>query len=272
MTVYETTADDSAIRIERLHVVFDFAADRVQVLEFYILSNDGDRAYVGTMEGGTLRLSVPANALSFQPGGDAQRYLTLADGIADTAPIPPGQSTTQSMLVYEMAYDDGLELSRPMPYPVTYVNIFVPADAGVEVSGNRIQPGEAFQAQDTTLTTYLADNLAAGDRLELRLSGKPTVSAVATAASPHRSTGPNETQGIVVGFTALLGASVLSFLYWQGRLDLRSRSSADDAAALLQAIADLDDNYEARRVKKTHYRTQRARLKEKLVELMAEEQ
>jgi mono/diheme cytochrome c family protein len=271
ITVYETTDDASAVRVERLHVVFDFAPDRAQVAELYILSNDADRVYVGTLETGTLRLSVPADALSFQPGGDPERYLTLADGIADTIPIPPGASTAESVLIYELAYDGELELSRPMPFDASVVNVFVP-DVGIAVSSDDLRPGGPFQAQNTTFQTYLADDLAAGDRLTLRLSGEPEISSAPTTTSPHRPGGPNQAQSIAIGALALAVAVALSFLYWQGRLSLRLRPAAQDRqSALLQAIADLDDAWATGQVKDEPYRARRARLKEELLELMEAE-
>jgi mono/diheme cytochrome c family protein len=269
ISVYETTEDSSAIRIERLHLVFDFASGQLQVAELYILSNDSDRTFVGTVEDGTLRLAVPTNALSFQPGGDPSRYLTLADGIADTTPIPPGQSTAESVLVYVLAYDGELELVRPLPYDTSRVNIFVPADAGIEVNGEGIQSGGPFQAQSTMLQTYTAENLSAGDSLTLRLSGEPQVSQAGTSSSPHRSSGPNETQSMVIGVVTLMAAAVLSYLYWQGRLSLGLTPAFQDRQAdLLQSIADLDDDFDAGRIKKTPYQARRTELKAELLDLM----
>jgi len=272
IVVYETTADASAIRIERLHMVFDFAPGQTQVAELYILSNVSDRTYIGTLEEGTLRLTVPANALDFQPGGDPNRYRTLADGIADTAPIRPGQSTAESILVYNLAYEDELELSRPMPYNVSKLTIFIPADAGLEVSGDRIRPGELFQAQGTALETYLADDLSAGDSLTLRLSGEPQVSSPAAVPSPHTRPGPNETQSIVIGVIAIVGAAALSYLYWQGHLTRLGPPALGHQSTLLQAIADLDDDFEAGRVRDGAYRARRKKMKEELIQLIRMEE
>jgi len=272
IVVYEATADASAIRIERLHIVFDFAPGQTQVAELYILSNVSDRTYVGTLEEGTLRLTVPANALSFQPGGDPNRYRTLADGIADTAPIRPGQSTAESILVYNLPYVDELELSRPMPYNVSKLTIFIPADAGVEVDGDGIQPGEVFQAQGTALETYLADDLPAGDSLTLRLSGKPQVSSSAAVPSPHTRPEPSQTQSMVIGVIAIVGAVALSYLYWQGHLTRSRLSALDSQSTLLQALADLDDDFEAGRVQDKAYRARRTKMKEELMQLLRTEE
>jgi mono/diheme cytochrome c family protein len=267
--VYDTTDDPRDIRIERLHVVFDFSPGRAQVAELYILSNDGDRAYVGTLEEGTVRLTVPADALSFQPGGDPSRFLTLADGIADTIPIVPGSRTAQSILVYDLAYDDSVELSRPMPFDANVISIFLPDEAGIEVSGGEIRPGGPFQAQETVLETYLVDSLSAGDRLTLRLSGELRVTSEVSIPSPHGTSEFSQTQSIVIGVVVLIGATAVSFLYWQGRVRFRLQPGPQDhQVTLLQAIADLDDDFEAGRLKKQSYRRRRAQIKEELIELM----
>jgi mono/diheme cytochrome c family protein len=274
VTVYETTQDPSHVYIERLHVVFDMATDRAQVAELYILSNDGDRSYVGTPEEGTLQLSVPSDALSFQPGGDPNRFIPLADGLADTTPVAPGRGTAQSVLVYTLPYDDGLDLSRPMPFRAQSVNVFVPADVGLKVSGEGLQPGGPFQTQGMTLDTYQLDNLAAGDDLIVHLSGKftGTSNSAAGAGSPHQAPGPNGTVGIAVGLFSIAGVVVFGYLYWQGHLNLNLRPAPQDRQmTLLQKLADLDDDYNSGAVQEKPYRTARARLKQELLTLMEDE-
>jgi hypothetical protein len=272
ITIYETTEDPSDIRIERLHIVLDFVPGQVQVAELYILSNDGEQAYGGTLEGGTLPLTEPPNAISFQPGGDPGRYLSLADGIADTMPIPPGQGTMESVIVYELAYDGELELSRPLPFDVSKVNVFLPAQAGIEVSGDGIRSGEPFQSQGALMDTFLADDLAAGEKLVLRLSGDAKTSLGTGASSPHQPSGPDEMASIVIGLTALAGAVAVAVLYWQGRLKLNFRLPAQDRqTALLRTMADLDDDYVAGRVDEETYLARRAKLKGELIELMQAE-
>jgi hypothetical protein len=263
VTVYEPTQDDSAIRIERLHVVFEFAMGQVQVAEIYVLSNDGQQPYVGTVEGGTLRLSVPDDALTFQLGGDSARYLALADGVADTVPIPPGEGTAESVLIYDLVYDDHLELSRPLPYDVNQVVVLLPS-VGVEVSGEGLEAGEPFAMQDVEMQVYLVNDLPAGERLTLSLSGAPQVSDASAGSMMSQPDKADETRNTIAGLLILVVALVLAYLYWQGHLNLRR----DPQPALIQAIADLDDDFEAGRLKQGPYQARRARLKQELLTLM----
>jgi mono/diheme cytochrome c family protein len=272
IVVYETTEDSSDVRIERLHMVLDFEAGQMQVAELYILSNDGDKAFVGTVEDGTLPITDPPNSLSFRPGGDSSRYLTLADGIADTVPIPPGVSTAESVVVYNLAYDGDLELSRPLPYDVDTVNILVPAEAGVEVTGDGIRPGGPFQARGASLDMFLADDLSAGSELRFRVSGEPLSGLGTIDISPHRASGPDQTTSTVIGLIVLAGSVALAIAYWQGWLNSRFKPGARDRQAiLLQTIADLDDEYDAGRIAEKPYRAKRSELKEELQALMAAE-
>jgi hypothetical protein len=273
ITVYDSTQDDSAINIERLHIIFEFFLGQVQVVEIYILSNDGLQPYAGTPEGGTLRLNVPNEALFAQPEGDSGRYVTLDDGFADTAPVPPGAGAFESVLVYEMAYQDSLELSRPLPYDANQVIILVP-DVGVEVSGEGIEPGGPFEMQDRTMQVYLANELSQGERLDLNLSGAAQVQAASSGMPAMPSSHPattdetDETRNAIIALVVLAASLALAYLYWQGRLRLRPRT---DQVDLYQAIADLDDDFDANLIEPKQYHAQRARLKQKLVKSLEDE-
>ncbi len=150
--------------------------------------------------------------------------------------------------------------------------ITAPRTTGIEVSGDQIRSAGPFQAQGTLLDTYLADDLSAGERFTLRLSGAPQISASAPAPSPNQPPGPSETQGILIGAIALAGAVILAYMYWQGHLGLRLQPATQDRQSdLLQAIADLDDDYEAGGVKENAYRKKRASFKEDLIALKEKE-
>jgi hypothetical protein len=153
------------------------------------------------------------------------------------------------------------------------VNIFVPAEAGVKVSGNGIRPGGPFQAQGASLDTFLADNLPAGGELTLRVSGEPLSSLGTIDASPHQTSGPDQTASIVIGLVTLAGAVALAVAYWQGRLNLKTNAAVKDRqAVLLQAIANLDDEYDAGSMAQKPYRAKRAEFKDELITLMAAEE
>ena len=141
------------------------------------------------------------------------------------------------------------------------------------MTGDGIRPGGPFQARDASLDMFLADDLSAGSELAFRVSGEPQSGLGTVEASPHRSPGPNQTTSIVIGLIVLAGSSGLAFAYWRGWLSSRFSSGARDRkAALLQEIADLDDQYDAGRITEKAYRAKRSALKEELLALMAAEE
>jgi len=69
ITVYETTTDASAVRVEQMHLFFEFAPGRATVSQLFIVSNLGDRAYIAA-DGTSVRLPLPPDAanISFEEG------------------------------------------------------------------------------------------------------------------------------------------------------------------------------------------------------------
>ncbi|NIO40952.1 MAG: hypothetical protein GTO41_12690 [Burkholderiales bacterium] len=153
------------------------------------------------------------------------------------------------------------------------VNIFVPADSGVEISGDQIESAGSFQAQNTVLNTYVASDLSAGTGFTFRVSGAFEGEPEVAIPSPHQGSEPSETQSIVIGSLFLVGVVAVTFLYWGRHLRTDPAAAQESRQEeLLQTIADLDDNYEAGRVKEATYLAQRAQLKEELVALMEREE
>ena len=121
VTVFETTTDVAALTIERLHVLFDFsAADQVQVIELWVVSNAGDRTVVAAPARGSLEVSLPEGAadLGFEDGSVGDRYILTADGFGDTQPVVPGSGTSQFIFSYRLPYDGKLTFRQPSSYPI----------------------------------------------------------------------------------------------------------------------------------------------------------
>ena len=106
ITVYETTTDAATVRVEQMHMFFDFASGSTTVGQLFIVSNSGDRAYIGT-DGTSLHLPLPPGATNvrFQDGELGGRYQSVSDGFADTEAIAPGVGTVQILVSYDLPYD-----------------------------------------------------------------------------------------------------------------------------------------------------------------------
>src|SRR5512138_3711353 len=79
--VYETTQDLSAVQIDQMHVLFNFAADGLELTEIYAVSNSGQRSVkdaVKLPDGKTATLRYPLQASAdyvfFQPD-ESERFV-----------------------------------------------------------------------------------------------------------------------------------------------------------------------------------------------------
>jgi len=106
---------DAPISIERMNTLLEFIGETwVQVSDFYIVSNDGDRTVEGatTADDGTLatlRFSLPAGVkdLEFQGGQLGQRFLQTKEGFVDVAALPPGKGSSRFAVRYVLPFNSG---------------------------------------------------------------------------------------------------------------------------------------------------------------------
>ncbi len=175
VTVFETTTDPAALTIERLHVLFDFsAADQVQVIELWVVSNAGDRTVVAAPSRGTLEVSLPEGAtdLGFEDGSIGDRYILTADGFGDTQPVVPGSGTSQFIFSYRLPYDGKITFRQPSTQPIQAVVVLLPQN-GVTAEGGGLQDQGQLQMGGQGVHSYAGGAIAAGQALEFELSGSP---------------------------------------------------------------------------------------------------
>jgi mono/diheme cytochrome c family protein len=110
--VYDSTTDDSAISLGRMHIVFDFtSSDAVQVGELLSVNNSGNTTLRPETESGpTLAFALPGGytSLTFQDGAIGEGYLQTETGFADTQPIGPGVNARQILVSFKLPYTDAL--------------------------------------------------------------------------------------------------------------------------------------------------------------------
>lgn len=294
--VFDTTADPAAVVIERLHMILTFAENRLVVSELYVFSNLETAVFVGEtgdFNQGTVELGLPTGAenINFQRGFGtsldsfipATDFIRTETGWADTVPLRPGSSSLNLLVNYELPYDDGLMLAHPLAYPVNGGATVIMADAGVTITDdNWVSQGTQATASGAFLS-YVNNDLAAAEAVNLTLDGRPSQIMDAQGnALPVR----NETTELIVGGVALAGMLAVGFFLVQrwrnGSVPALQTASAtpvrqaaapprqaaqsagDDKTALLQAIADLDDAYEAGELEEDVYQSQRQALKTRL--------
>jgi len=270
ITVFETTADPSGVRADRVHFIVEFEGDRAKIAEMIVFSLDGNKAYAGDGTG-VLRFTLPPGAEDVQiEGGElGGRYLPTQDGFVDTVPLEPGQGTLQMLYRYSIPLTRGsLDLVRSLAYPATNVNALV-ADVGAKVTSEQLRDQTVRQTQGGNFISLSGQNVAANQPISLRFSDLPLgVSSDAAATDvPKPATSDRALLLIFIGVIGLI-AALLVALPLLRRQSAPAAAGATDLDSLVDALARLDVAYQAGGMSEAAYRDQRLRLKAQLLEVV----
>jgi hypothetical protein len=258
----------SDILIAQLHIFMSKVGDRVQVVEYYLISNAGDQTYEGTQDSETgklitLTFSLPdgAEALRFDGPGLGERFVEVEGGFADTEPIPPGTATVEVLFSYELPYREGLPVEHTFDVPVASV-VLVLSEEEMALKGAGVTPAGTVDTQMGPAFSYTAGPLAAGEPLVFALAtGSQPVPAAPSSLNLVRS----PTREAAVGLVALAGALAAAYLLWRspvpGPLPARVRP-------LVEEIAALDADFEAGQVSEKAYREKRKSLNSQVHRLL----
>ena len=274
--IYETTTDASVLRVDRLHLFFEFIdPKRLRVIELYIMSNPGDKALVAEAEGQpvvSFTLPEGASNLEFQEGALGDRYVQTADGFADTVSVRPGAGSYEVMFAYEMPYNRKLDLVRPVNMPVDAVVILIPED-GIKVKGDKLVDEGTRDMQGALYHLYNGGSLKTGEQLSMTITGRPA------GGSPTLLAGSSTS--LVVGLGSFGAALILAGI-WLYRRSRRAEPEIeaedpqapegdlelDSAETVMDAILTLDDLYQSGELPEEAYQQRRAELKARLQALL----
>lgn len=267
VTVYDTTTDLSALRVDRLHVFFDFTnPDVIQVAELFLLNNTGSKVISGNAPGQpVVEFELPAGAsnLQFQSGAAGGRFVMTEKGFADTQPILPGAGS-QILFAYDLPLSRRTTVRIPINLPVDAAIVMIPQGT-MTLQSSQLQPMGQRQIQGVTLDLFSTTDLQAGSTLEMTLSGR--------MSSPiNLQTG--QTGALIAGALALVLVAV-GGVFWYLRQQ-KSTTPVDDQPpvetesreALMDAIIALDDLYKSGQLSEEVYQQRRAELKDRLRALM----
>ena len=246
--VYETTQDLANVQVDQMHVLFEVSRDGLETRELYVLSNLGERTVkavydLGNDQFAALRFPLPVDAdyIFFQPD-DKDRFVKQDGGFADTYPIPPGTQSAQLMVSYLIPYSGEKTYSYTAPINVARMNLLLPADANISLTGHGISGPETTTLKDNkTYLVYTYSDLQAGQTLTATLKG--------TVAAP--ATSPSKTNNLLAAGAAFLGLGMLGAGIWWWRrsdqVDEDANSPASDEPTLdelITEIALLDETHE----------------------------
>ena len=282
LQIYDTTSDASQVRVAQMVVLGEFlSAQELQIINAYILSNQGDRAVEDSekaLDGriATLRFTLPKGATGVQfQDESAERFIRTDDGFLTTWGIPPGDRVSQVVVRYTLPYTGQLRLESQLQYPVQVVNVLL-VDQGVALASPQLQEQGTVQRQDgATLLSYTGAAFAAGQSLAFDLSGAPQVAPAdagnvptdtsAVAAAPQ-APAPDNRRRIALGIVAFGVALLVASAVWWARTARRDENDeqavlSSGPGALVQALANLDELREAGEIGDADYARQRQVLK-----------
>jgi hypothetical protein len=224
-----------------------------------------------------VRFTLPEGAtnLEIQDGVLGGRFIETEDGFGDTVSIRPGAGSYELLYAYEMPYDRKLDLVQPMSVPVDAVVVLVPED-GIKVKGESLVDEGTRDVQGAQYRLFNGGSIPAGSELSLSISGRPSTSAPTITAGSST----NLVIGLGIFGLTLILAGV--FLYRRSRAadseaedEPEEEISQDDpefgsesAETVMDAIIALDDQYQAGQLPESAYLERRAKLKQRLGELM----
>ncbi len=292
LDIYETTSEDTAITIDRFHfIIMSDQPGTFAVLELYQFSNQGNRAYIGSLDKDgqreTVRVALPEGAqnLTLQGGTLGIDFLQTDGGLVATSPVVPGSDTFDMALMYAIPYTGtSISLNRPLYYTTTSVNGLM-LDAGEKLTSHALTLVGPRAVQNQTYLQYSGQNLKAGAVLPLQLDDLDKMK-VASPATPDASNSPaaalpaggDLSQTALLWLVMALGgvALVVGLAYPRLRPRLRGEVAAVsqmgdptlERQRLLLTLARLDQAYQAGRLNETVYRRVRARRKAELIEIM----
>lgn len=264
LTVYDSTNSDKAVNITAAHTIIYLGDGNLEVVEYLVFNNASDRSYIGSGEitttgsRRTLKLPLPIKVAELKYGGDlVSRYvLQDANGLFDTMVVLPGEKLIAYS--YKVDYSSGAyKFSRKIDYPVTVYSFLVEGES-TRVTSERLAAGTPMTLEGVKFNTLSGNNLAAGDTVDVRLSGLPQTS--------------NQLAIIWVVLVLIVLVVGGSFIYLKKKKSLQAVSIDGRPDQLKQRLllelADLDDDFEDGRIEKDTYAKLRAEKKAQLVGLM----
>lgn len=275
IAVFESTPRPDAISFERLNMlVMGVTPTALTIMEMGAVTNGADRTFASdpavTRSARTLRFLLPPGAINVVPqaGLPADTLESMADGFAATDPVRPGRR--EIAFSYDLPYSAfSLDLARSFAFPVGTFTLYVPSDVGAVVPDAIALPGTS-ELGGRQYRQYVVQQVAPGTEVRLRLTGLP-----APFFARPRDLG--------LAVVAVGGAVLFAFLILalrRRRVDASAPGSRSLApapvrppvaspgrAALVLAVAELDERFASGAIDEAAYRAERADRKARLLAL-----
>jgi mono/diheme cytochrome c family protein len=270
ITLYNRTEDISALVIDEARIFFEYGTDVVQVFNVYSFRNPSDKTIVVKMnENGEvpfLKAPEGSSGFGYEPMQDSEPLQSVENGFA----IPPSEGSYGLVFFASLPKAKDFEFAQEFVLPATTVTVFVPE--GIAIQGDKSKNLGVQAIQDFNFQIFDMGSVAAGETLNLSLSGTPKQSDTASAPAEQTSN-----QNLLIGAGALGVALILA----GGWMYLRDRNREEESTGVqeegnefetsedvIDAIIALDDLHRAKKISDGAYQRRRAELKEILKGMM----
>jgi len=283
VTVYETTGDDSDVRLDLVHIFAESFGEVLRISETHLFGSTGDRAYIGeeNAEGQpeTVFIPLPADAVGFALGEGIpeERFLDVDGGLMDSEPVRPGTLMSEVRFSYHLlATGKPIPLERRFAYPVTNLTVLV-AQPGLSLTSGQLQSMGSQLIQDRQYEVFSGQSLEPDIPVELVFTLVAGVGdSAGTGGMPggqvpsSGSAGGSQSLLLWIGFALALVAVAGALVYAvTSRRPDDGQSAGGQAVSdpgpafdpktreLIARLADLEDAYEAGEVDEAAYVSQR---------------
>ncbi len=196
LRVYETTSDDTTIRIVSAGLVIarvDAPTQRIQALESATFANSSNRTFLPTATGargpmGLLRFGLPDGAGNLTTMGQlsASNVIQVDTGFSSDMPLPPGN--TDVSYGYEIAYgalsDGGFaQLNKDLPYGVDSFRLLA-TTGDFSVESPQLASDGSVVVGGRTYRQYSAKSLPAHTQVSVDLSNLPLIQPALRPGNP----------------------------------------------------------------------------------------
>ena len=272
LMVYESTDSRDSIAVSSHSLVvggIDPDNQTIEILELVGLENSGDRSFLADLSQAQagqmafLRFSLPTTVtdLDVQSSMRGGTILQVDRGFAMTTPVKPGEH--EIAYSFRTTYSAGrLEFDHGLPFGAEDFRVLLPEGLG-RVSSQELQEMEPLTLGDRTYQRLEGQDLQRGSRVVLNFTDLPQPSLMARIR-----TASTDDSVVLVSIPIALGAWLVALL---GYVMLRSGRTASaaaapvDRAAVISAIARLDDRFRDGAIERQEYLRERWDLKDRLL-------
>ncbi|MCC7449461.1 MAG: c-type cytochrome [Anaerolineae bacterium] len=278
--IYELTSAPDVIKLTSLTTQVNASGDQLQIAQVIHIQNTSDKLFTGNQKIDedrypSITFALPKGASIMGFATDESRYSIAQDGttITDTAPVIPGDDHVMHV-IYTMPYKDGMTVEQPIPYALDgMVQLLLQPETMTAQTDQLASLGVQTQAQRNATYQAYANGvkLTPGSVLKYELHG----SAAATTTS---ASGNVVSRELIIGL--LVGAGIgivlvgIVFMVRDRMVGRKPDANEYDPAtqqridALIEQLAQLDDQFSSGQVDKKSYEKRRQRLKIRLSRLM----